>query len=392
MKEMITISVLLPFLLIGCGEGNWQSSDEFITVDVTASYPKKELILQDFLDVEYVPLETSDEFLTSASMQAIGKNLIILKNARGQDGDIFIFDRAGKGLRKINRSGRGSQEYLNIGSITLDEENDELFINNYYSSQLIVYDLSGNFKRTLKYDKDLNFNNGKVYNFDQDNLICYDETGNYRNLIKNAFLLISKQDGSVTREAQIPYEEKVSPFVSEGMRAAGPRNSELIPYNGSWIFVDTSSDTIYSCSQDYAIRPFIIKTPSLRLMDTKVFLFPGILTDRYWFIQTIRKEWDFDANTGFPRTNLAYDKHEKEIFECVVYNSDFIDKTPVDLWYEHQVLKIVNNDGIAFLRKLEANDLVEAYENGKLKGRLKEIAAGLDEESNPVIMIAKYKE
>lgn len=33
-------------------------------------------------------------------MQAIGKNLIILRNKNGQDGDIFIFDRTGKGQRK----------------------------------------------------------------------------------------------------------------------------------------------------------------------------------------------------------------------------------------------------------------------------------------------------
>lgn len=35
--------------------------------------------------------------------------------------------------------------------------------------------------------------------------------------------------------------------------------------------------------------------------------------------------------------------------------------------------------------------LVEAYEDGKLQGPLKEIAADLEEESNPVIMIARYK-
>jgi hypothetical protein len=62
------------------------------------------------------------------------------------------------------------------------------------------------------------------------------------------------------------------------------------------------------------------------------------------------------------------------------------------MWYEHGILKIINNDGIAFIKKLEANELVEAYRKGKLKGRLNEIAAGLNEESNPVIMVAKYKE
>lgn len=114
MKLILTISAMILFLITGCESGK-QPANDFLTVDITANYPKKELILQDFLDVEYIPLETNEEFITSASMQAIGKNLIILRNKNGQDGDIFIFDRTGKGQRKINRSGQGSQEYTNMG-------------------------------------------------------------------------------------------------------------------------------------------------------------------------------------------------------------------------------------------------------------------------------------
>ena len=66
--------------------------------------------------------------------------------------------------------------------------------------------------------------------------------------------------------------------------------------------------------------------------------------------------------------------------------------TAAGIDYIDGILKIINNDGIAFIKKLEANELVEAYGKGKLKGRLNEIAAGLNEESNPVIMVAKYKE
>lgn len=48
---------------LGCRHSASQV-EEVITVDVTASYPKKELILQDIVDVEYIPLETNDEFIT----------------------------------------------------------------------------------------------------------------------------------------------------------------------------------------------------------------------------------------------------------------------------------------------------------------------------------------
>jgi len=91
MKLILTISAMILFLITGCESGK-QPANDFLTVDITANYPKKELILQDFLDVEYIPLETNEEFITSASMQAIGKNLIILRN-KNRTRRIYIYLR-----------------------------------------------------------------------------------------------------------------------------------------------------------------------------------------------------------------------------------------------------------------------------------------------------------
>ncbi|MDH6359151.1 6-bladed beta-propeller, partial [Parabacteroides sp. PF5-9] len=76
MKKRIICLLVVLFIGIttGCREST-QSTDDFITVDVTKKYPKKELILQDFLDVEYIPLETKDEFITTGFVQAIGKDV-----------------------------------------------------------------------------------------------------------------------------------------------------------------------------------------------------------------------------------------------------------------------------------------------------------------------------
>ena len=49
-------ALLVASLLFGCGDGKQKESDGLITVDVSKSYPKKELILQDLFDIEYVPL------------------------------------------------------------------------------------------------------------------------------------------------------------------------------------------------------------------------------------------------------------------------------------------------------------------------------------------------
>ena len=82
---------------------------------------------------------------------------------------------------------------------------------------------------------------------------------------------------------------------------------------------------------------------------------------------------------------MVYDKQKNAIFRYTVYNDDFSNKKQVSLG-----TKPVSQE-IAKSQSLEALDLVKAYEKGELKGKLKEIAANLDEESNPVIMLIKQK-
>ena len=54
------------------------------------------------------------------------------------------------------------------------------------------------------------------------------------------------------------------------------------------------------------------------------------------------------------------------------------------------MIKPINHE-IASWYSLEAYQLVESYNKGELKGILKEIASKLNEDSNPVIMLIKYK-
>lgn len=364
-----------------------------ISVDVTANYPKKELILQDFMDVEYIPLETTDDFITMAYVQDIGKNIIIVRNRnKSSDGDIFLFDKSGKGLRKINHQGPGVGEYKFLMQITLDEENDELFINDHQSRKIFVYDMFGRYKRSFDHREGSIYD--PVYNFDKNNLICLDYITDFEEEPRNRFFIISKLDGSVTKEIEIPVKSKKSTVLISKDETTGTttvsaaRNQELIRNNKNWILVDPSSDTIYSAQPDLSVNPFIIRSPSIQSMNPEIFLFPGVVTNRYYFMQTARKEYNFATDTGFPRTDLMYDKQEKAIYEYVVYNEDLTINKPVNMVYE---ITLINNEEIAFIQKLEAFELVEAYEKNQLKGELKEVTSMLNEESNPVLMIVKHR-
>ena len=176
MKRFIFTGIIILFVMAGCGGGH-SSTDGLITVDVNDSYStKKELVLQDFMDVEYIPLETNDEFINRACVQAVGEKYIIVTNFY-DDGNIFVYGRNRKAIRKINRKGQGGEEYVSMRSVSLDEENEEIFVNDFHAKKIRVYDLEGNFKRSLNQRSEKSSFYVEMLDYDKDNLICYDKIG-----------------------------------------------------------------------------------------------------------------------------------------------------------------------------------------------------------------------
>ncbi|WP_352422612.1 6-bladed beta-propeller [Proteiniphilum sp.] len=376
--SIFTIILLLAAGMEGCKQSD-NRKDALITVDVTANYPRKELILQDFFDVEYIPLETTEEFVTQGKVMSIGREYILVRN-QIDDGDLFIFDRkTGKGIRKINRRGQGAEEYVHLDGIVLDEDNNEIFVNCNTSQKIFVYDLFGIFKRDLAHGE--GNEQLDIFSYDRQNLIRYDQGKNKG--IQPYHAIISKQDGSITRDIPIAYDKIKLPILRVEGGAIFSDISSIIPYQNNWLLVEVSSDTIYNyLSKENKLIPFLVKTPSTT--NPEVFLTMGILTDRFYFMQTI--EMKLDPEEGwFTTTDLMYDKQENALFRVTVLNGDYLKKQKVDM-----ISNPLNRE-IAAFQVLEASQLVELYENGESKGKLQEIAAGMDEDSNSVIMLIKYR-
>ena len=79
-------------------------------------------------------------------------------------------------------------------------------------------------------------------------------------------------------------------------------------------------------------------------------------------------------------------KEEDAFYKPVIVNADYINKQEVNM------TENVGNGDVATYQNLMADQLIEAYADNKLKNPLKEIAAKLNEESNPVVMLVKYRE
>lgn len=381
MKKLNILLILLSLMVGGCKDGDRLSneSDTFFMVDVKKNYPSKELILQDFMDVEYIALETSDEFLSQGNILDIGEEFILVRND-SYDGNIFLFDRAGKGIRKINRHGQGGEEYVFMYGVILDEVNGEIFINDIVTKKIMVYDLCGNFKRGFQHEGGTITDN--IYDYDKNNLFCELEVnvdGEKQN--RSTFALISKQDGSIVWKKEVIYKEKKSTVIRDGgeLFLLYPY-SPIQPLKDSWILTEASSDTVFCFSSKQRMEPFIVRSPSIQSMDPEVFLFPKTLTNCYCFLEKVKKE------NGFSKTDLVYDRQKKVLYEYTLYNADYSDKQQVNM-----VTWETRNYEIGFWQKIDAYALVESYKKGELKNKLKETAAKLDESSNPVIMLVKNK-
>lgn len=381
---MKVLNLILTLSLLAACTENRQLTDEIITVDITGSYPLKKIVLQDFMNVEYVPLETNDNFVCQGVVRAVGENLLIVTNRKSSDGDIFVYNRNGKALRIINRRGQGGEEYNSISSIVLDENRKELFIGDSYSHAILIYDLEGYFKRRLTTDENKIFYN--MYDFDREHLICHDSFNENTAADLHAgqsFMLVSKQDGHITKEIQIPFKEKksvVTRFTDEsGMTFAFQPNNfyPIVSYLDNYVLLEASADTLYRYSSACTIEPFLVRTPSIQSMNPEGFLFPLMLTERYYFMET------FIKGSGYQ--DVMYDKHENACFRYQVHNNDYTKNEEVS--FKSRPL----NREIPSCQSLDAPKLVADYQKGRLKGRLKEIASKLNEDDNPVIMLIKHK-
>ena len=106
-KYPFVLWLLSTVLFLGC-ESGVKTENGLITMDVSKNYPKKELILQDLFDIEYLPLETTDKFVTSGRIPYIADDLMFFVEYRA--GNIHIVDRKGKYINTINRQGQSGEE------------------------------------------------------------------------------------------------------------------------------------------------------------------------------------------------------------------------------------------------------------------------------------------
>lgn len=383
MIQRVFILVVLVISVIACRQT--ATTPELITIDLNVEHPTKKLALQDFMNVEYVMLESNADYVTDGQVLAIGKKYIVVKN-NVIDGNIYLFSRAtGEAIRKINRKGKGPQEYTYIGNVVLDEEQNELFIDCVSTKKIYVYDLSGNFKRCFNHRDGVDCLN--LFNYDSESLLCYDMSGYYKEgkerSKQSAFAIISKQDGSLMHSIDIPFDKYRSLAVCKDGMVAVSSIPAVVPNYSNWLLSEISSDTIYNyITTEKRLVPFLVKSP---VQNPEKYITMGVVSNRYLFVLRVTKEFNTSTGRGFPRGVLMFDRVAQEWYSPQISNADFNLKRGVDLFSSPL------NGEIAAYNKIDACDIVEARKKGELTGVLELLTKDLKDESNPVIMLMKNR-
>jgi hypothetical protein len=336
-------------------------------VDINQIQPEKFFNAgEKVVSVEFVPLETNDEFLCGGKVVAFTDEIIVYRNFGSKGGEIFLFDRKGKALQKISRQGSGGEEYASNYDVVYDDENKELYVNT-MESGVVVYDLEGNFKRRFRQINHTPY--WEVENYDNESLICYTRDEH----IEHPFFLISKQTGEKIRDIVIPYEKKIS-LDFPGFTVTG---KSLIKTGEEFIIFEPSSDTIYSLHpKESVLRPVLYRTPSIQTMNPPVFLMPNMKVNSFLFLTRMKKEHDFKQQS-YPFDTWVYDCRDGKFYNMLFFP------------------KLFGGNGIGAVHETRSNVfLVEfpAYNVNPDWEKMEKRLIAVKEEDNPVLLIVELKE
>lgn len=381
MKRLYTITLLLASMLLSCGGGKGEAqkqkvSDGLWTFDVTKEYPTKEIYIQDIADVDYIPLETNDSILWR------GREVLYLDDdyivGANRNNGVYFHDGKGKALNMFNKMGQGPKEYSDMYKVQYDKKSDEIYINDMF--KYYVYDKEGNFKRSFQGIEDKLYSRiEQFFILNEDELIQYNYNNHYTRVSRLTGehlgdIKLGVADSTTTlsfRKNNMIFNTIVSHFTKD---------------KEGYIITSFPSDTTYLLTSNLQLKPIGVRIPPVSSQDVPVFLLPVKNTPRYYFMSTIKKE------DSFPTKAYMMDKKTNQIYYLKDYfkNKDYIGlKVHLDMFGPSVLANLPNN---VCVQSLNITKLCEAYEEGKLSGKLKDIAANLKEDDNPVLMIIKFRE
>ena len=398
-------TVFLLILLSGCLSSctsikpSVNSSVEIIKVGESFAHKGNVNLSKYATSVEYIPLETSPRsMLTSVNslrLRSLGDKIYIFDNnftVIKPTWPVLCFNSTGKFMHSVGVLGNSEKECMNIKDVIVNDATNEVIIVD--RAKFLFYTPEGEYKRTadvihsgLSLDVYSSGANRYVYyrcptvleeKQSHDVIVFLDSLG--KSLFKRRMLR------SITR-----------------YKAFG-KFSEHDGYKSSQLYSTDSNLYLYSCKDSiYSLNPINGALELRYFVDygqyaTKKYIGAQLYTNAEGYFETdsfIAMKVLFTASS-FPDldknyiwSNVIYDKSTKET-TTLTYNSDYnIAGFTNDLDGGMPFYPTYIKDGKMY-QMLDAIDFIE-YAEISSSAKMKEVAASLTEESNPVLVIVTLK-
>ena len=393
----ITLFFILMLALSACTSQPKAPADSTLPVlDLSKDYPEIKVDIHELGEVEYIPLETTDESIMMVGLyHYISNDYIIVQDL----GVMQIFDRKGKHITRFDHTGPGPKEYHYIHGCKADFRAKELYI--YDPKKIQVYSFSGEWIRTVG-----NIPEGIrpefTFDYNEKYLITHNVFHDYWNFEKlpvdlTPYYLIDKQTGEFI-PLPLTVKNRISRIVHKEIKDISENVAQPIVEkilinpmlaNGSDILIaDFGLDTLYSYKND-RLTPIAVQYPSAHSTNPPVVIAPFFYTDQFLIFKPVEIRYDskYALQPLDDAPLMMWNRKTNEIYRIQLYDSNRPNRKLKNTM-EGMQLENPNQIFIAHY----ADKLCTDNEEGKLKGKLKEVASKLTEEDCHVVAICKLKD
>ena len=332
-------------------------------------------------DIQFIPLETSDEVLLYNDRVQISKLndgfLVSSSSFLSHFHSIMEFDSTGRFVNYLMRRGQGPNELPYMAEWKYNHHTQLLVASTFF--QIVLHSFENNTSDKYTLDDFLDnvclLNDGTMVGIPGDK----GKSGE----VETPYLHFLNQEGKKIHSCYYPEKRNIAYSLPEGQILGALENYGLYEsYTGDALFKDKFNDTIYRIRSMDDVKPYII-------------IHRGSLTP------TLKDE--NNPTTGPQKVRLINILDTKKYFFIKYF---FEDKSYFSIWDKQTLSLIVNSeipqqkflknkDNISYYRTPNGKDVIiplSSYYNGKLYSMLNaedamDFLPGIVSDDNPVLMI-----
>jgi len=388
------IKILIYSLLLICCKSTEKKDENHIKTFNLKELPKMTSVrLSDlgFEDIEYIPLETTENCLVDNINEInVGDRFYLIKSSS----TIFKFQNNGSFVTKIGTIGRGPKEFTVAHDVEIYNDNHEIYIVSAWQKKFNVYSETGDFLRT--FNCPLNTTNFAVT---YDGLLCYNM--NSMGNVETSYNLIDFE-GKVIKDFSNKYywnykQQSMYVYQSENL---------FYRFDNHLFKKEVYSDTVY-VFENMNFNPHLVIDVGKKLVTTNARseLNPIELAENYltpWnlfeFGDYVYYEFGYGFKIGGNNLIYGFIGSKSRNFESLINAEQGIindlDGGP-SIWP-----KTIKDDKIilGWISALKLKDHVAcpSFKNSapkypEKKKELEKLASGLKETDNPVLVLVRLK-